>query len=128
MYTIGKNRKSGPLGCLWLTGIGLVAVLLIIFAADQLCAWDIGRRLPQYPGATRVSAQHNFVRLHALGASETVYYTEDSPEAVRGWLQALNLTLLAEGRFQGIAAVDRRAEPAVDGSGTRIYYTSRCGI
>jgi hypothetical protein len=126
MYTIGQKRKSSSLGCLWLAGIGFAAVLLIIFTADQICAWDIRRRLPQYPGAVRISAEHNFVRVHAMGASETVFFTEDAPETVRSWLQELNLTLLAEGRFQGIAAVDRRAEP--DGSGTRIYYTSRCGI
>ncbi len=126
MYTIGNKQKSTALGCLWLTAVGILTVAAIVFSADQLCAWDISRRLPEYPSATRIVETHNFLRIFAMGETRIIYQTQDSSEQVREWFRQLNLRLLDEGRFRGLAYIERWVEPDPDG-GSMIYYVTRCG-
>lgn len=124
---IGK-KPSRWLGFLQVACAALIFVVLFVLASDQLCRRDIEGRLPLYPGATVVEAEHDFLRLRALGATRMTLATPDAFATVREWHRQLNLRLLEQGRMRGLADVARRFEPDPDGAGTLIFYSSRCGL
>ena len=102
-------------------------MVVLFLGSDQLCRYDIQRRLPPYPGAEIVSSEHDFLRPQALGETSIVLTTPDNPETVREWYRQLNLTLLEQNRLRGLAAIDRRFEADATG-GTTIIYNTSCGL
>ena len=131
MEALGSKRKpkrSPFVGCLvvLLAAVGITVALFL--GTDQLCRSDINRRLPFYPDAALVSAEHNGIRLRATGTTTLVFSTPDDPEIVREWYRQLTLQQLNENKARGLADIQRSAEPNPEGQGTLIYYATECGI
>lgn len=124
---IGK-KLSPWLGFVLVAGAAVIFVAALILGADVWCRSDINGRLPFYPGATLLSAEHDFLRLRAVGETTMTFSTDDSPEVVREWFRQLNLDLLERAKLRGLADIDRRFEANPEGEGTLIYYRSRCGL
>ena len=126
MY-IGKRQSAwGSLVVVALAALGFAAAALI--SVDVTCRRDIARRLPLYPGASLESSEHDFLRVRAAGQSNQVFATPDTPETVGEWYRQLNLDLLEREQMRGLADVSRRYEADPVGSGTLIYYATRCGL
>lgn len=123
------GKKPPPLRALWFTFYVSVAfVVLLVLGVDGWCRSDITRRLPFYPGAELVSAEHDFLRQRALGETSMTFSTPDSPEVVREWFRQLNLTLIERGQLRGLADIGRSFRANSEGGGTLIFYTTRCGL
>lgn len=127
MDALGYKRRK-PAGCFSFLLIALAIPALFFLGSDQLCSYDIGRRLPYYPEATLISSDHNGIRLRGLGTTRMVFATPDDYETVAAWYRALNLEQLDKGIFNGLAAINRWAEPDPEGAGTLIYYVTECGL
>ena len=123
------GKKPPPLRALWLTlYVSLAFVVLLILGADGWCRSDITRRLPFYPNAELISAEHDFLRQRALGETVMSFSTPDSPEVVREWYRQLNLDLIDRGQLRGLADIQRSFQADPSGKGTLIFYSSRCGL
>jgi hypothetical protein len=127
MDALGHKRRK-PSGCLSFVLIALGFPLIFFFGSDQVCRFDINRRLPNYPNATLVTAEHNGLRLKALGTTEMVFSTSDDYETVAQWYRNLNLEQLDKGIFNGMATINRWVEQNPEGNGTLIYYVTECGL
>jgi hypothetical protein len=109
---------------LMMFGGGVLCMGLFVVAIDETCHRDIVDRQPVYPGAEIVEAEHNFIRLRAMGRTRLTLSTPDDIEVVRQWFRDRNLELLRSDRYRGLAALDWRAEP--DENGSLLFYTSSC--
>lgn len=127
MDTLGYKRRKGT-GCFSFVLIALAIPALLFLGGDQLCNYDIRRRLPFYPKATLISSEHNGIRLRALGKSRMVFATYNDYETVADWYRNLNLEQLDKNIFHGLAAIYRWIEPNPEGTGTLIYYVTECGL
>jgi len=123
------GKKPPPLRALWITLYAAIAfVVLLVAGVDGWCRSDITRRLPFYPNADIVSAEHDFLRQRALGETAMTFSTPDSPEQVREWFRQLNLTLIERGQLRGLADIQRSFEANSKGEGTLIFYKTSCGL
>jgi hypothetical protein len=112
-----------------LTAIGAALTLVAMgLGADQLCRYDIDRRLPYYPGAELVKLENDFLRPRAIGKTTMIFLSPDDLETVASWYRELNLDLLNRGLFHGLSSINRWYEANPTGKGTMIYYVTECGI
>jgi hypothetical protein len=122
-----KKKASALNSLLFLLLLGVGFTVFLFAAADQFCRYDISKRLPYYPNAQLISQEKDSLRYRAIGTSHMVFHSNDDPETVAQWYQALNLEQLNKGIFRGLADIKRWHEPETTG-GTTIYYRTACGI
>jgi hypothetical protein len=127
MDALGHKRRK-PSGCLTFVILALGLPLIFFLGSDQLCRFDIDRRLLTYPDATLVTAEHNGIRLRAMGKTQLTYTTPDDYETVAQWFRELHLEQLDKGIFSGLAGIIRWTEKDPNGDGTLIYYVTECGL
>ena len=128
LVTFLGKRPSKNFGFL-LTAVGaILALLAIVLGADQLCRFDINRRLPFYPRAEILRLEYDFLRPRAIGKTEMVFTTPDDLETVAAWYRKLNLDLLDKDLFHGLSSINRWYEANPKGSGSMIYYVTECGM
>ena len=106
--------------------VSFIVVISMFAGADQLCRYDINRRLPNYPGAELIHQEKDLLRYRAAGTTSLIFHTNDNVEKVSEWYRALNLEQIDKGIFRGLADIQRRHEADPDG-GTTIYYRTACG-
>jgi hypothetical protein len=105
----------------------IISLLGVLFLGlDQVCVVDANRRLPPYPGTTRIKESHNGLRARGLGNSLEVFLSQDNPEVIEAWYQQLALDLLKGGKNQGIAALRHWFEADPTNEGIYIYNLSQC--
>lgn len=127
MEVLGYKRRK-PAGCFTFLVLALALPVLFFFGSDQICGYDIYRRLPFYPEATIMQAEHNSFRPRGLGKTEMVFSTPDDYETVAEWYRQLNLEQLDKNIYNGLASINRWAEKDPEGNGTLIYYVTECGM
>ncbi len=127
MDALGYKRRK-PAGCFSFLVIALAIPFVLFFGSDQVCRYDIGRRLPFYPNTALVKAEHNGLRLRALGKTEMTFSTPDEFETVSEWYRKLNLEQLDKNIYNGLASINRWVEKNPEGDGTLIHYVTECGL
>ncbi len=127
MDTLGSKRRK-PLGCFTMFLIAIGIVIIPFLGGDQLCGFEIHRRLPRYPGSVIVSSEHNGIRPLGMGKSTVVFSTSDDPETVAQWYHQLTLKQLKDKHFSNLARVSRWSEANLEEQGTLIYYRTECGL
>lgn len=98
----------------------------LFLGLDQLCVNDANRRLPRYPGAQRLEAKYNGLRLRGVGNSLEISATADSLETVEAWYRNHALSLLKVAQVRGVNTLTHWFEVRDEGTGTKIYYLSQC--
>ncbi len=127
MEVLGYKRRK-PAGCFTFLLIALALPVLFFFGSDQLCGYDIRRRLPFYPDTTVIKAEHNSIRLRGLGKTEMIFSSSDDYEVVSEWYRKLNLEQLDKNIYNGLASISRWVEKNPEGEGTLIHYVTECGM
>ena len=126
MAATAKKPWTKRLGFLGFLLFLMVFIAALFFGIDQLCVNDANRRLPYYPGATRVKEDHNGLRLRGMGNGLEVLLTQDSQETVEAWFEQRQIELLNSGRNRGVNNLGHWLEPRPEGEGLNIYYLSQC--
>lgn len=127
-----EYRPKGWRGCLvFVVFIGIVitgCMMSVYVGIDVVCSNSAHTWLPDYPGATLINQEHNFIRPFGIGETTRALYSPEARRAVELWYMRHDADNVSQGRTRdgGMATMRWFLQEDDTRGGTLITLYSSC--